>query len=56
VIAAGIMIVVAVSGGDLAKALGIAAAYFVLAGGWSGLRIWRAGRAERARAAREQGR
>jgi small neutral amino acid transporter SnatA (MarC family) len=48
-IAAGILVVVAVSGGDPAKAFGIAAAYFVLAGGWSWLRGWRAGRSGRAR-------
>jgi hypothetical protein len=53
-VAVGIMIVVALSGGDLAKALGVAAVYFLLAGGWSWLRAWRAGRNERARGAREQ--
>jgi hypothetical protein len=44
-IAAGILILVALSGGDVPKALGIAAAYFVLAGGWSWFKAWRAGRA-----------
>ena len=48
-IAVGILLLVALTGGDAAKALGIAAAYFVLAGGWSCVRVWRAGRAARAR-------
>jgi small neutral amino acid transporter SnatA (MarC family) len=48
--AAAIMVVVAVSGGGLARALGIAALYFALAGGWSWLRIRRAARKERASA------
>jgi hypothetical protein len=47
-VAAGILLLVALTGGDAAKALGIAAAYFVLAGGWSWVRAWRAGRAARA--------
>ncbi len=53
-IAVGIMIVVAFSGGHLARALGVAALYFVLAGGWSWLRTWRAARRARGSAAEEQ--
>jgi hypothetical protein len=52
-IAAVIMIVVAVSGGSVAKALGTAALYFVLVGGWSWFRIWRADR-ERKRGSAEE--
>ena len=48
-IAVGILLLVALTGGDAAKALGIAAAYFVLAGSWSCVRVWRASRAARAR-------
>jgi small neutral amino acid transporter SnatA (MarC family) len=46
--AAGILLLVALTGGTVAKALGVAAAYFVLAGGWSAVRVWRAERAARA--------
>jgi hypothetical protein len=53
-IAVGIMIVVAVSGGHVARAVGVAALYFALAGGWSGLRTWRAARRGRASAAGER--
>jgi hypothetical protein len=52
-IAAVIMIVVAVSGGSVAKALGTAALYFVLVGGWSWFRIWRNGRSEQRGSAEE---
>ena len=48
-IAVGILLLVALTGGDASKALGIAAAYFVLAGGWSWVKAWRAGRAARSR-------
>jgi hypothetical protein len=48
-IAVGILLFVALTGGGSAKALAIAAAYFVFAGGWSWIRIWRAGRAARGR-------
>jgi hypothetical protein len=47
-VAAGILLLVALTGGNPAKALAIAAAYFVLAGGWSWVKAWRAGRAARA--------
>jgi small neutral amino acid transporter SnatA (MarC family) len=53
-VAAAIMIVVAVSGGGLARAFGIAALYFALAGGWSWLRIRRAARRARASAEGER--
>jgi hypothetical protein len=53
-VAVGISVAVAVSGGSLARALGIAAVYFALAGGWTWLRTWRAARRERGRAAGEQ--
>lgn len=46
-IAVGILLLVALTGGNAAKALAIAAAYFVLAGGWSWVRTWRAARAAR---------
>ncbi len=49
-IAVGIMILVAVTGGGAGRALGSAALYFVLGGGWSWIRAWRAARASRDRA------
>ena len=48
-VAVGIMILVAFSGGGAGRALGSAAVYFALGGGWSGIRAWRAGRANRDR-------
>jgi hypothetical protein len=48
-LAAGILILVLVTGGEPWQAVVVAGAYFVLAGGWSWLKAWRA-----ARAAREQ--
>ena len=48
-IAAGILLLVALTGGAAAKAFAIAAVYFVLAGGWSWVKAWRAARAARAR-------
>ena len=48
-IAVGILLLVALTAGNASKAIGIAVAYFVLAGGWSWVRIWRAGRAARDR-------
>ena len=50
-IAAGILLLVVLTDGSAMKALGIAGAYFVLAGGWSTVKAWRA-----ARAIRERGR
>ena len=46
-IAVGILLLVALTGGDTAKAFAIAAAYFLLAGGWSLVKAWRAARAGR---------
>lgn len=46
-IAVGILLLVALTGGNAAKALGIAAVYFVLAGGWSWVKSRRAARAAR---------
>jgi hypothetical protein len=51
-IAVGIVILVAVSGGGAGRALGSAALYFVLGGGWSWIRAWRAARARREQAGR----
>ncbi|HEY1316163.1 MAG TPA: hypothetical protein VGF10_03000 [Gaiella sp.] len=48
-IAVGILLLVALTGGGAVKALAIAGAYFVLAGGWSWVKGWRAGRAARDR-------
>jgi hypothetical protein len=48
-VAVGILLLVALTGNDTAKAFAIAGAYFVLAGGWSLVKAWRAGRAARAR-------
>jgi small neutral amino acid transporter SnatA (MarC family) len=48
-IAVGILLLVALTGGDATKAFAIAAAYFVLAGGWSLVKAWRADRAGRDR-------
>ncbi len=55
-IAVGILLLVALTGGGALKALGIAAAYFVLAGGWSWVKGWRAARAagDRDRASSER--
>jgi threonine/homoserine/homoserine lactone efflux protein len=48
-IAAGILLLVVLTDGSAAKALGIAGAYFVFAGGWSAWKAWRAARAMRER-------
>ena len=48
-IAAGILLLVELTDGSAPKALGIAGAYFVLAGSWSGVKAWRAARAARDR-------
>jgi hypothetical protein len=48
-IAAGIMLLVVLTDGSAVKALGIAVAYFVLAGGWSAVKAWRAARTIRGR-------
>lgn len=47
-IAAGILLLVVLTGGTAARALAAAGVYFVLAGGWSGFKSWRALRAARA--------
>jgi threonine/homoserine/homoserine lactone efflux protein len=48
-IAAGILLLVVLTDGSAVKALGIAGAYFVFAGGWSAWKAWRAARAMRER-------
>jgi threonine/homoserine/homoserine lactone efflux protein len=48
-IAAGILLLVVLTDGSAVKALAIAGAYFVFAGGWSALKAWRAARAMRDR-------
>jgi hypothetical protein len=53
-IAVAILVVVAVSGGGAAKALGIAALYCVLVGGWSWFRIWRGSRKQRTSSSAEE--
>jgi hypothetical protein len=45
-VAAGLLLVVALTGGGAARALAVGAAYFVLAGGWSAVKLWRAARAD----------
>ncbi len=54
-IAVGILLLVALTGGAAWKALAIAAIYFVLAGGWTWLKGWRAGRADTGRARSSEG-
>ena len=46
-IAVGILLLLALTGGDAPRAFGIAGAYLVFAGGWSWVKAWRAGRAAR---------
>jgi threonine/homoserine/homoserine lactone efflux protein len=48
-IAAGILLLVVLTDGSAVKALGIAGAYFALAGGWSATKARRAARARRDR-------
>jgi hypothetical protein len=48
-IAVGILLLVALTGGAAWKALAVAAIYFVLAGGWTWLKGWRARRADTGR-------
>lgn len=48
-IAVGILILIALTGGETWKAFAVAGAYFVLAGGWSWIKAWRAARAAAAR-------
>ena len=48
-IAVGILLLVALTGGAAWKALAIAGIYFVLAGGWTWLKGWRAALAEKRR-------
>ena len=55
-LAAGILILVVVTGGEAWQAVLVAGAYFVLAGGWSGLKAWRAARAARERERESAGR
>jgi hypothetical protein len=48
-IAVGILLLIALTGGEAWKAFALAGAYFVLAGGWSGIKAWLAVRAAAAR-------
>lgn len=55
-VAAGILILVVVTGGEPWQAVVVAGAYFVLAGGWSAIKAWRAARAARERERESAGR
>ncbi len=48
-LAAAILILVVVTGGEPWQAVVVAGAYFVFAGGWSWFKAWRAARAARER-------